>query len=586
MNFFSLRNLINFYIIVTALIFSFYIPPFQKPDSWVHFGKTVAITNLNFGCENKKIYVDNRLHEVYDNYYLKSAPFRYEKKIPNSFFREVFKNKNDNQKKFLINEGCYLNSFSYIYYAFVLKLVSFFPLTGWYIIFLSRFLIFLGIFIFINIILNKYSNLFSKTVILFLLSLPMVVHQLTSFSYDAVLIMFVFLLFIYIIYLRDTKIDIKKLIFLFFLYLGIVLSKSGYEFLILTFFIIPVKNLIYKKSNLLIYSLTFLIILISTLLIRFNFFNSIIIKNINDEASLVYVNSYLITHYPSHFLKIINNTYEQLFRFYIENIIGIFGWLDYGLEYIVYLIFILIFSFIIGFFYKSVNKYKKIFNLSLIQIFFLLVLILGTFIYYITIFYITYSEIAGEISRGIQGRYFIPLIPWVLYLLIVLIYKYKIILTLFIIFILLNSFVKSIYYRYYDYYVLRKSIIPIENIVIKNSEYLVLDNKLTFKLNIEKNKELASIFVNFRNENLNYKYPILLEIKNKHNSNILDKIIIPPNQLQDWQEIKIKKINYKEDLINLEFKEIFNNQKIKSKIKTKKNKLKINKNIIPVYYPN
>jgi Predicted membrane protein (DUF2142). len=42
------------YFLISGFIFSFLIPPFQKPDEFAHFKKTVSVANFDFFCQNKK----------------------------------------------------------------------------------------------------------------------------------------------------------------------------------------------------------------------------------------------------------------------------------------------------------------------------------------------------------------------------------------------------------------------------------------------------------------------------------------------------------------------------------------------------
>jgi len=40
--------LIFLYFLITGFFFSFLIPPFQKPDEFAHFKKTVSVANFDF----------------------------------------------------------------------------------------------------------------------------------------------------------------------------------------------------------------------------------------------------------------------------------------------------------------------------------------------------------------------------------------------------------------------------------------------------------------------------------------------------------------------------------------------------------
>jgi uncharacterized membrane protein len=528
--------------------------------------------NFNFGCENKNVKIDSRLFEVYTNSHIRTAPFKYVYKIPRSDYKKIFSTEKNFHKTITI-EICDLPNFPYLYHAFVLKLTTLLPFSGWYIIFTARFLIFLGIFIIIFLFLKKYSDEFISSIVFFILSIPMVIHQLTSFSYDAILILFTLLNFIYVFYLRKKKIKIKDLILLFILYEGIFLSKSGYEFLAFTFFLIPIKNInISKRFNSLIYFLFFILILLSLAYIRFSFFNNVYLIGNDTYSSPIYINSYLIKRYPSFFIEVLSKTYDNLFKFYLESLIGIFGWLDYGLEYIVYITFISIFGFLIG--YLSLSKKAINYRLNYFQIINLILLISASILNFLVFFYITYSNKGEYLIKGVQGRYFISFLPFLIILIINLIHYLKRIFLIFIIFIILNSYIKSIYYRYFDYYPLRKSEYQIEKVKLMSEDYKKLDDELTFYLKVKRNYKISSIYLNFINKK--YDFPIELQIFNNKNKPLVKKII-PADNLYDWQEIYLGKVYLEDDVLKLIIKRIF--PKDKNKI------LKINKNIIPVYYP-
>ena len=55
-----------FYILL-GLIFNFCIVPFDKPDELTHFTRSLMLSYFKDPCGNKKIMIENKFSDVFDN---------------------------------------------------------------------------------------------------------------------------------------------------------------------------------------------------------------------------------------------------------------------------------------------------------------------------------------------------------------------------------------------------------------------------------------------------------------------------------------------------------------------------------------
>jgi len=116
---------------------------------------------------------------------------------------------------------------------------------------------------------------------------------------------------------------------------------------------------------------------------------------------------------PFSILEIIIKTTFIKFPFYLQGVIGIFGWLEYGLDYFTYFFYILLILFTI---YQTKLE-KKLLLLNWQNI------ILGSiiFIFYLFLLFINYlfwTPYKSKVIEGIQGRYFLLIFPFLLFFLI------------------------------------------------------------------------------------------------------------------------------------------------------------------------
>jgi len=255
--------------------------------------------------------------------------------------------------------------------------------------------------------------------------LPMNIQQCASVNYDAVLLPLCYLLIAYIFHLkyREKKVGWISLIPIVIITLLIMKIKILYILLALFIFVIPMKHFELKvgKINLtdiairhrvLWYILVALVFVAGCFVVRNNVFIS--------AVRAILVN-------PVDGMKLLYHTVMINKGFYLNSMIGRFGWLDTPLSN-KYVLYVLISLLLLGFVGNEKEKQLHVFPrvvLFVVSAFiaFLIIVCMLSWTYYLNgISYNSFRDMADALSQitmieGAQGRYFLPLLPGVILIL-------------------------------------------------------------------------------------------------------------------------------------------------------------------------
>jgi predicted membrane protein len=236
-----------------------------------------------------------------------------------------------------------------------------------------------------------------KDILLILGLSPVVVQESFAYSTDVLVISFSFLLvsFLFKLYLnKDEKFNLKYGI-IFFLGVFIpTIAKIPYFLFAFLLLLLPTSKFKTKKQ----YYLVFFIIMFVTLLVSF-VWSKVSPSYIWDTHENVI---YLIKN-PIEYLKLLFVTTKNEIILYTEESIGIIAWTTKLSLIITYGYLILL---IISIFSKNIMKEKNF------KFYFIMLLVLlGIYIGISTALFVAWTPIGSEYIRGIQGRYFIPIIP-------------------------------------------------------------------------------------------------------------------------------------------------------------------------------
>lgn len=259
-----------------------------------------------------------------------------------------------------------------------------------------------------------------KELLAVIMLLPMSLQQAGSLNYDATLIPVCCLYIAYVVHLlySEEKIGWKKLGFILLMLSIIAITKPPYALLVLLLFMLPIKqyNLMIKEVNIaqiayrfrwVLAGLFCIVVLVGIYLLRYN------LNVLEVVASTIKLPKYIVI-----MLRTLRNTY----RFLITSAIGSFGWLDSAV-YAWYQILTVGFCLLL----TQVNDKKETrFNKKRIII---------AIVSFIMVFNLIYIAMEGwtvtvnnwtvenninawlecidriDIIQGVQGRYFIPIIP-------------------------------------------------------------------------------------------------------------------------------------------------------------------------------
>lgn len=270
---------------------------------------------------------------------------------------------------------------------------------------------------------------FKKIIMKFIMLLPILIQQMGSFSYDVMLIS---LSFIFIAYIMNLKFNSKKItnlevIKILLLIVLIALIKIPYILLGMLTLLLPIKKLdlkifklrinekfINKNKKLIIISLIFMIILGIFIMSKVSIGRTLLAFFIN----------------PIGLIKVLFLTLKSHGTGFIYTLVGNLGWLDIKTS-ILFCIFVFLSGLIFNFFNYENEKTKKqpfkkieVIYLVLLFIFLCIIIMLSLFEWTLTTQYLVenYSSFSiSDISKyildnnfaidGIQGRYFVPLLP-------------------------------------------------------------------------------------------------------------------------------------------------------------------------------
>ncbi len=403
------RLILFFLIPAQLLIFTFLVPPFQKPDEQAHFEQSLIISKGFVSCNKKSnntIPIEKKYVDFIKTPYLDLLTHGMGKLPVSTFLNDLFsKKQNDKKINFNIDHLCSFPIVSYLPQAFVLTISSLVKLNPVVSLYLGRlFMAVLGYLWFLYLFKKIAKNY--RMILLFTFGLPMTLHQISSLSYDMIHIMLGLTFFVLIINYRLIKkiraINYFKLFFILFLFL--LSKKIGYEAFVLFLFLIPfeIKPMIF--SSLIFGSFLF----ISKLNGFFDLQTSLANSVINPLRQITFLLSDSIN-----IINLLVVTTIQRFGFYLQSLIGIFGWLEYGLDPLSYLLYGLFFIYVI----LNTNLVGK-HILSKKKNILLFIAVFISYLFILLLAFVFNTEKNTVVAHGVQGRYFIPFVPFIILLIV------------------------------------------------------------------------------------------------------------------------------------------------------------------------
>lgn len=245
---------------------------------------------------------------------------------------------------------------------------------------------------------------------LFLLALmPMSIYLGASVSYDALLIPSAFLFFAYILKLREVeKIMLKDIIIVCSILFILFAVKQAYAPFVLVLLAIPAKKFGDKKRYYKIIIIAGMVCAVGFIIGQVNNLLGLNVAQTVDEK-ITLQQQYLQNSFGL-MVPLIIRTFIKYKMFYFNGLIGILGQLDTNIPLPLIIIFAVILVWVI--IIDSCNAAKVSINFKLLGIMSIFIFVYFSF----RAMYINWTPLVeplyGNTITGIQGRYFIEIIPF------------------------------------------------------------------------------------------------------------------------------------------------------------------------------
>lgn len=468
-------------LILLLLIFTFAVPPFQKPDESLHFYRAFSLffnkTKAQQEYQEKNRYVNQwydqlpqSVTDFPDKMLTNTILMRYDLKFPISLYKIKYTWIHDNTIARAYSNSVFLlpaqSYFVYLPAIIISRIFDNLLITFYLMRFSTAMLYILVVFLGFRILPKRYLWLFG-----FFSLTPMVLHQVSAISYDSPSLIFGLLLFALFLYLMEKKrISWLNLITLIIVLVVFNVMKGGYYATGLL--IIPILLKMFANKRQVLVSIAIFLAMWVVALIFYNFvvlsFSNLISHNY--QFQLYYL-------YPDYTFRFLVHSIFSEQVFWIQGLVGTFGWLDYSTP----LIFTVFYYFLLGavtIHLVQHDKPKMSFLIALLMVFIPVATCL-TVIYYVSFF----GTNAGYPNvMSVQGRYFLICVPLFIYGLSQLyVNRPRFIKICFVFFssvLFVVLIVSMIYYRYYDFSKTYSNGVDLQK-RIENEEVFISSNNFT-----------------------------------------------------------------------------------------------------------
>lgn len=402
-------------IFLLGSMYLFAIPPFAVPDETAHIVTTYAKSSELLGREaydaDGKVKIEADLSVMYA-----------ERNVPTSdSYVKVLKGALGKSEIALEKEvsnikGTGMTSIGYFPQVIGVSLARIMHLNGYQMLLLGR----LAALLFYCLCMYWALRLipFGKMAMLLVGMFPMTIQQVVSFNYDSVLFGLSFLVFSYLLYLKYTKSEIgyKELAFLVVLTIGITSIKFIY-FPILGLGLLIPKEKIRIKGNKAAMSAAILVtagvtIAVTRLASMTRTLGESSITSTGQGSKLVsYSVSYAITHFAET-LGVVWRTIGQQADEYLSSMIATpLGWFE------IYVSEIVVVGFVLLVLLSVLQKGKTSVQMAVKEKAYAGILVAGMAGMVLAAMLFAYTYVGSDTIRGVQGRYFLPILPLALLLL-------------------------------------------------------------------------------------------------------------------------------------------------------------------------
>lgn len=402
--FLSPRTIFFILLAAVSFLFAFFIPPFQKPDEQVHFWKTMALAEGKLHCTKTADIPTYQLPESItafpEHMHRGDIVMRPDAKFPLSLYKSRYPFRSDKTLAD-VADACALPTLGYmpfvaaawISFPFDNLLVTFFAIRMTAAVFFL-----LATYLSIRLVSPRFRYL----VYLFAAT-PMVIHQATAVSYDAPLLWGIIISFAWFTSLMDMKrVSARALLGFTACILITTLTKPGHIFLYaLPFFVlgrmIPLRNK-WARIGTAVFGV------VAAGLTAYGI-QTFIRNNLFRTQMQVYAIDKL------YFFRQVSATIGENSGLYLQGIVGLFGWLDVMVPAFLYVAYWVLLGIV---FVRTVQLQKKPLR-AWVGVLLILICIVNIIVIFFRFAISGGTPAAYALIYGMQGRYLLPFLPFILY---------------------------------------------------------------------------------------------------------------------------------------------------------------------------
>jgi uncharacterized membrane protein len=526
--------LLGLFLVIEAGVLTFGLPPFQKFDETQHWHRAAALSRGQVFCQDGHFIIPTVLRDLglkYQFLDVLEGNLKFQPGLLNwseRWSREELSQISDIKR-------CDMNFLGYIPNSLGIALAS--PTRNPLIMFYTSRIF--G-FIFFGLVLwwtLKHTKEKFHPLIWFYSLMPMIVHQVTVVSYDVVILSLVLPLTSLLLKKLDGEVLEKLdwiLIWGIITVLGIV--KYVYLPLILIFLVLEWdwnKTAEWKKK--------FIAKSIIGLVIVFGLVGAMFKFGKGEMFYPIFINPKiqlsLIISDPVYFGQVMVNTFSEKWLLHISEMVGIMGWKNVPLNNNLVLIVMSVAAILVG--QRLAKSFKKVESWKATVS---LLVLAGVIKLTTVIMYLIWSVPGNRVVEGIQGRYWLPMVPFAIIFITILIknlkevYWVRVIVIGVIIIMGLNSVWGTLNQRYWDWtgdWINGSSLIdnPVTE-TVEEQERLEVNKQMEW-VTASGGRRVSGVAFEFLNKGKSIIVPYKYEIKDGNCLKVLAKGYLDPWQIQD-----------------------------------------------------
>ncbi|MCR5700791.1 MAG: DUF2142 domain-containing protein [Lachnospiraceae bacterium] len=403
----SIENVFLISASIIGMAYLLILPAYSVPDEGTHFSTAYEISNriMKFDkqLESDDLYVIGRDGDVSKdiNYMTTLTTYRYiYNNLFNSVDNEAFNNNVLREKR--------IKRFPMIAHlpqALGITIARAFNLSYSLVLFMGQFFSLIS-FVILTYLAIRVTPI-GKHIFFAVAGLPMILHEATSFSYDGIICGFAFLLIAYLLKLiyDNNSIRLRDYIYTFLVAIILAPCKMVYSFISVIAFLIPHKRFNNKKIE---YFFKFVIVIVS--ISYAVWYNMGEVSNTTAGVHMVewageegYTVSYLLHNIDKAIMIYVTTIHEQTGYFIDGMLGGSLGWFDVDVPIELTMASILLLMI-------SMNEKEYVYIRYREKLMFCIVFLVISVLIFATML-LAWTPISRDSIVGVQGRYFIPVLP-------------------------------------------------------------------------------------------------------------------------------------------------------------------------------